>query len=129
MDALSFFILLAATFFAGIINSIAGGGSFLTFPALLMTGLNARAANITSTIALFPMQISTGYAGRRAAGDGPNLTLKELIVLSLIGGAIGGGLLLCTKPPTFARMVPWLILFATAVFAYGSFCKKPPEGH
>ncbi len=124
MTVLSLAVLFCACFAAGIINTLAGGGSFLTFPALLLTGLNARAANITSTIALFPMQLSTGYAGRKMAGDSPNLTLKELCGISLVGGAIGGGLLLLTTPPTFAKLVPWLILFATSVFAYGSFVKK-----
>jgi uncharacterized membrane protein YfcA len=127
MGIVSFIVLFLAMFVAGIINSIAGGGSFLTFPALLLTGLHARAANITSTIALFPMQISTGYAGRKMAGDGPHLTLKELCAISLVGGVIGAGMLLLTTPSFFARLVPWLILFATGIFSYGSFIKKPSE--
>ena len=56
-------LLLVAGFLAGTMNALAGGGSFLTFPALLLSGLDARAANITSTIALFPGQIATGWAG------------------------------------------------------------------
>ncbi|MDD4616294.1 MAG: sulfite exporter TauE/SafE family protein [Alphaproteobacteria bacterium] len=127
MTIASFVALFLACFAAGIINTIAGGGSFLTFPALLLTGLNARAANITSTIALFPFQVSVGYGGRKLAGNSPNLTLKELCVISIVGGAIGGVLLLLTTPPTFAKMVPWLIFFATAIFAYGSFVKKASE--
>ncbi len=77
-------------------NTIAGGGSFLTFPALLMTGLDPRAANITSTIALFPMQVGTGFAGRKHAGGTDALPFKALFVISLIGGIIGAGLLLLT---------------------------------
>ncbi|MDD3287856.1 MAG: sulfite exporter TauE/SafE family protein [Alphaproteobacteria bacterium] len=129
MIIVSFLIFFAAAFAAGIINALAGGGSFLTFPALLLTGLDARAANITSTIALFPMQLSTGYAGRKMAGDSPSLSLKELCGISLIGGVIGASLLLLTTPAFFAKLVPWLILFATVVFAYGSFRKKPDEIH
>jgi uncharacterized membrane protein YfcA len=106
-------------------NVIAGGGSFLTFPALLMTGLDPRAANITSTIALFPMQVSSGYAGRAMAGGTEHLSFKAFLIISLIGGILGALLLLLTPPAFFARLVPWLILFATAVFAYGSFFRKP----
>jgi hypothetical protein len=57
-------LLAVAAFAAGVMNALAGGGSFLTFPALMLTGLDPRAANITSTVALFPGQISTGLAGR-----------------------------------------------------------------
>ena len=58
-------LLLLAGFTAGTQNAVAGGGSFVTFPALLLCGLDARAANITSTLALFPGQLATGLAGRR----------------------------------------------------------------
>ena len=118
-------ILFAASFAAGIQNTVAGGGSFLTFPVLLLTGLDPRAANITSTIALFPMQVSTGYAGRKMAADTPHLSFKALFIISLLGGILGAGLLLLTPPAFFAHLVPWLILFATSLFAYGSFVKKP----
>jgi uncharacterized membrane protein YfcA len=118
-------IVSAAFFAAGIINAIAGGGSFLTLPALLLAGLDPRAANITSTIALFPMQVSAGYAGRKLAGGTEKLPLKALFAISLAGGTLGAFLLLLTPPVVFARLIPWLILFATLVFAYSSFFKKP----
>jgi len=121
---LSYLILAAAAFAAGIINSIAGGGSFLVFPALMMTGLDPRAANIASTLALYPMQVSTGFTGRKMAGGTPHLSFKALLILSLVGGIIGAVLLLLTPPSYFARLVPWLILFATGVFAWGSFRKR-----
>src|ERR1700761_3938149 len=89
-------VLAIASFAAGIINTIAGGGSFLTFPALLLTGLDARAANITSTIALFPMQVTTGYASRKMAGGTGQLPFKVLFAISLVGGVIGAILLLLT---------------------------------
>jgi len=127
MTTLTIFLLFAANFAAGIMNAIAGGGSFLTFPALLMSGLDPRAANMTSTIALFPMQVSTGYAGRNMVGGTPNLSFKMLFGISLVGGVIGAILLLLMPAIFFARLVPWLILFATALFAYGSFVKKPYE--
>jgi uncharacterized membrane protein YfcA len=124
MDITPLLVLAATAFAAGIMNTLAGGGSFLTFPALLLTGLDARAANITSTVALFPMQITTGFAGRKLAGGTAGLSFRTLIILSLIGGVIGAILLLLTPAAFFARLVPWLILFATAVFAYGSFYKR-----
>src|ERR1700753_1701478 len=103
-------ILSVAFICAGIVNAIAGGGSFMTFPALLLTGLDARAANITSTLALFPMQVTAGYAGRAMVGDAPNLSFRKMFIISLIGGTIGAILLLLTPSAVFARMLPWLIL-------------------
>jgi uncharacterized membrane protein YfcA len=121
-------LLLAVGLAAGVQNALAGGGSFLTFPALLFAGLDARAANITSTIALFPGQIATGLAGRRFVADAPSLGFRALCFISLAGGVVGALLLLLTPPSFFAHLVPWLILFATVVFAYGSFRARPAEG-
>ncbi len=120
-------VYLVASVAAGVVNTIAGGGSFLTFPALLFTGLDPRAANITSTIALYPMQISTGFAGRKNAGGTDHLRFRYLFLLSLLGGAIGAALLLLTPPLFFGKLVPWFILFATGMFAWGSFFKKPSD--
>ena len=120
--------LFAAAVFAGAQNALAGGGSFVTFPALLLTGLDARAANITSTIALFPGQVSTGWAGKRMVRRTPDLPLAALVGVSLGGGVLGALLLLATPASFFARLVPWLVLFATCVFAWGSFRKAPASG-
>jgi len=119
-------VLALAAFIAGIQNALAGGGSFLVFPALLVTGLDPRAANITSTIALFPGQMATGFAGRRHATGTPSLRFSVLVCLSLIGGALGAVLLLVTPVSIFAALVPWLVLFATVVFAWGSFFRRAP---
>ena len=117
-------IVLAAGLWAGLQNALAGGGSFVTLPALMLTGMSPLAANITSTVALFPGQVSSGLAGRKmVSGCGP-LPFKALFVLSLAGGALGGLLLLNTPSSIFARLVPWLVLFATTVFAWGSFFRK-----
>jgi len=121
-------LLFAAALWAGIQNALAGGGSFVTLPALILTGLDARAANIASTIALFPGQTTTGWVGRKMATGAAGLSLRALVVISLVGGAIGAGLLLATPSGFFARMVPWLVLFATGLFAYGSFFRKQSEG-
>ena len=118
-------MVAAAGFLAGVQNALAGGGSFITFPALLLAGLNPLAANMTSTIALFPSQITSAIAGRKLVGDVGPLTFKNLFIISLIGGIFGALLLLNTPASFFARLVPWLVLFATSVFAWGSFRKKP----
>ena len=118
-------VLFAASFLAGGMNALAGGGSFITFPALLLTGLDPRAANITSTVALFPGQITSGLAGKSLVTGVGRLPFMALATISLGGGAVGALLLLATPPAFFAELVPYLVLFATAVFAWGSFFRKP----
>jgi uncharacterized protein len=118
-------LLAVAALLAGIQNALAGGGSFLTFPALLLTGMDARAANITSTVALFPGQITTSLAGRRLVSGVGALSFPMLVAISLAGGVVGALLLLATPPAFFERLVPFLVLFATAVFAWGSFMRRP----
>ena len=113
-------LLAAAGFAAGVQNALAGGGSFLTLPALILAGADARAANITSTVALFPGQVATGLAGRSRVAGTPALAFRWLFVASLLGGAAGARLLLATPPAFFERLVPWLVLFATVLFAAGS---------
>jgi uncharacterized membrane protein YfcA len=114
-------LIFVAGIWAGIQNTLAGGGSFVTLPALILSGMSPLAANITSTVALFPGQITSGYAGRKLVSGAAGLSFRTLFVLSVIGGAAGGLLLLHTSPKVFARLVPWLVLFATAVFTWGSF--------
>ena len=112
-------VLFGACLWAGMQNALAGGGSFLTLPALIFTGMDARAANITSAVALFPGQIVTGWTGRTLVGSAAGLSFRALVLISLVGGALGA-LLLLTPPTLFARLVPWLVLLATALFAWGS---------
>lgn len=123
-DWLSFALLLAGATWAGAQNQLAGGGSFITLPALMLTGMDARAANITSTVALFPGQVTGGWMGRDHAEGTASLSLRTLVVISLVGGALGALLLLLTPSRIFAQMVPWLVLFATAAFGWGSFGRK-----
>ena len=120
-------ILLLAGIWAGTQNALAGGGSFVTLPTLILSGLDPRAANITSTIALFPAQVTTGLAGRKLVSGAERLSFRALFIISLIGGVLGALLLLATPPSFFAKLVPWLVLFATAVFAWGSFFRKTPK--
>ena len=116
-----FVILFIASIWAGAQNALAGGGSFITLPSLMLTGMDARAANITSTVALFPAQLVTGFTGRAHADTPPGLTMTTLFVISLLGGAAGAVILILTPPTIFARLLPWLVLFATLIFAWGSF--------
>jgi uncharacterized membrane protein YfcA len=123
-------ILFFASLWAGVQNALAGGGSFITLPSLMFTGMDARAANITSTIALFPAQVAMGWTGRKHVSGAAGLSFRVLAVVSIIGGGLGAVLLLVTPSSIFAHMVPWLVLFATAVFAWGSFGPKRKEaGH
>ena len=120
------FVFIAGLW-AGLQNSLAGGGSFITLPVLILTGMTPLAANITSTVALFPGQLTAGLAGRRLVSGAGAFPFWGLLVVSVIGGALGGLLLLNTPSSIFARLVPWLVLFATAVFAWGSFMRKPGQ--
>ena len=123
------YLLLAGTaLIAGTQNALAGGGSFITFPALLFFGMGARAANITSTVALFPGQVATGFAGRSHVSGAEGLSFKALTIISLAGGVVGAALLLATPESFFERLVPFLVLFATCVFAWGSFFRKESSG-
>jgi uncharacterized protein len=120
------FVILAGLW-AGLQNSLAGGGSFITLPVLIMSGMTPLAANITSTVALFPGQVTSGLAGIRLVTGAGRLPFWVLFAVSVFGGAIGGLLLLKTPSNLFAVLVPWLVLFATAIFAWGSFLRKPGE--
>ncbi|HEY0342389.1 MAG TPA: sulfite exporter TauE/SafE family protein [Steroidobacteraceae bacterium] len=125
-------ILFLASLWAGVQNALAGGGSFITLPSLMLTGMDARAANITSTVALFPAQVATGWTGRKHVQGVAGLPFRVVAIISLVGGALGAVLLLVTPPSFFAHLVPWLVLFATAVFAWGSFGPRregPPRLH
>jgi uncharacterized membrane protein YfcA len=126
----AFAILFVASAWAGMQNALAGGGTFITLPALMLTGMSALAANVTSTIALFPGQIASSWSARAHVSGAGGLSFRGLTVISLAGGVVGAVLLLVTPSRFFARLVPWLVLFATAVFAWGSFVprKGPAPG-
>jgi uncharacterized protein len=104
-----------AAFLAGIVNSIAGGGTLLTFPALIAAGLTPIVANATSTVALLPAALSSMVAYRGEL-TGATRWASLFAVPSLMGGAIGAVLLLHTSNAAFDHIVPWLVLGATALF-------------
>ena len=122
-----FIILFLGSFWAGAQNAVAGGGSFVTLPILMLTGLDARAANIASCIALFPAQAASAWKSWSMADGVGRLKLFHLLQLSLAGGGVGALVLLATPVKLFAGLVPWLVLFATAAFAWGSFGPKPEQ--
>lgn len=102
----------------GALNSVAGGGSFIAFPALLFTGVPPIPANATNTIALWTGATASGGAYRKRL-DVPPRVLIPLLAASLIGGVGGAFLLLKTPAHTFMRVLPWLTLGATLLFAFG----------
>ena len=112
-------LLLTAAFVAGALNAVAGGGSFLTLPALVFVGVPPVVANATGTVALLPGYAAGAWGFREDTAPPPGLSMKLLVVLSLIGGAIGAGLLLVTSNEVFSIVVPWLLLAATVLFAFG----------
>ncbi|HEX8707995.1 MAG TPA: sulfite exporter TauE/SafE family protein [Pyrinomonadaceae bacterium] len=108
-------ILFVAALAAGAINSIAGGGTLITFPVLIWLGLDAKMANATSTVALWPGLFGGLWGFRREMKDTRPLLIR-LGLTSVLGGAVGAALLILTPSATFERLVPFLIFFATALF-------------
>jgi uncharacterized protein len=123
LSAPNIFLLVAAGVLAGAINAVAGGGTFLTFPALVFTGIPSVSANQTSTIAVWPGQIAGFWAYRRIL-VAQRQTILVLGGVSLLGGALGALVLLATPVPAFDRLVPWLLLFATLIFAFGNQLRR-----
>ena len=105
-------VAFAAAFAAGAINSVAGGGTLISFPTLIWLGLNSVTANATNTVAIWPGSLGGMWGFRRELRTAHS-RLLALILPSLIGGLAGAWLLRYTPPALFARLVPFLILFAT----------------
>lgn len=116
---ISYALLIAAGFIAGAMNSAAGGGSFVTFPALVFTGVPSVSANATSTVALFPGAVAGSWAYRKDFHDIEGVSVKTLLPISVLGGFAGAMLLLFTPVHTFDVIVPWLLLLGTLAFAFG----------
>jgi uncharacterized membrane protein YfcA len=108
---------------AGVVNAIAGGGTLLTFPALLATGVPAVAANATNTVALFPGQLASSLAYRKHLAEERRRAIT-LAVPSLVGGLGGSVLLLALPEKSFEVAVPWLIVFACVLLALQGQLKR-----
>lgn len=127
-EALGALGLFVAGALGGALNSVAGGGSFLLFPALLVAGLPPVVANATTTVALWPAGISSAAAYRRELPR----DRRELAVLgaaSLVGGLAGAKLLLVTSDAAFVKLLPLLMLVASVVFTFGPRLTRRNAGH
>src|SRR5690606_11369374 len=129
MDTLSLALLAVAALGAGVLNAMAGGGSFLTFPALVATGVPPIAAHATSAMAVAPGYLGStlGFRDEIAAQPRRRLWLEMAIVA--LGGVLGALLLLVTPSHVFAGIVPWLLGFATLLFALGPRLTAWARGH
>ena len=121
IDAL---ILFAAGLLAGTMNALAGGGSFMSFPAMVLVGLPSVAANASSTVALVPGTLASAYAyttgtGKMGFRGLAGVPFAVVLGTSVAGGLVGAVLLLVTPVATFDAVIPWLLAFAAFTFAFG----------
>ncbi|MGW8393785.1 sulfite exporter TauE/SafE family protein [Pseudoduganella sp. HUAS MS19] len=111
------------TFFAGMLagamNALAGGGSFVSLPALIAVGVPPVQANASSTVALFPGGLASAWAYRDGLRPVGGVALRVLLAATLCGGLAGALLLLRTSPAAFAHLLPWLLLAASITLAFG----------
>jgi len=112
-------LVSAAGLAAGAMNAAAGGGSFLSVPALIYGGVSSVSANMSSTIALYPGAIASGWAYRKSIQPIHGVSVKALFASSLTGGFLGALLLLFTPTSAFDKILPWLLLTGSLVFAFG----------
>jgi uncharacterized membrane protein YfcA len=117
LTPLNIIVLFFAGMLASALNSVAGGGSFLSFPALLVLGIPPVNANTTNTVALWPGSVASVGAYRREFATGWR-GLVPLVVVSLFGGILGALLLLRTSQDTFAKLLPFLLAMATLLLAF-----------
>ena len=115
-----YLLLMGAGFAAGVLNSLAGGGSFLTFPSLVFAGVPAVVANASNTVALVPGAMASVFSYRTDIRRMNEQRLKSWWIVCIVGGIAGAVLLLFTSDRTFRQMAPWLLLFATLLFAFGA---------
>ena len=116
-------MLLGAATLGGVLNALAGGGSFITFPTLLFIQVPPVDANATNTVAMWTGLVASGSAYLHKL-EVPRRLLTALVVTSVLGGFAGGLLLLKTPQHTFLRLVPWLLLGGTLLFMFGNRLRK-----
>ncbi len=116
---LEMLVLVIAGFAAGALNAVAGGGTFISFPALVWIGIPPVMANATATLTALPGYIGSAWAFRHdMQAEGP-VGLWPMLGVAVLGGLLGALLLTVTSDEAFVGLVPWLLLVATAVFAAG----------
>jgi uncharacterized membrane protein YfcA len=116
---LSDFFLILAAFLGGALNSVAGGGSFITFPTLLFYGVPPVIANASNTVALFPASFAASWAYRKDFRQVRELKVWHCVLVGLGGGIVGAELLLKTPESSFVFLIPYLLFFATLLFTFG----------
>jgi uncharacterized membrane protein YfcA len=109
-------LLVLAGFGAGVFNGVAGGGTLITFPVLLAMGYPALTANVTSTVGIWPGYLGGSYGFRAEITDQRD-RVRQLALVAVVGAVAGAVLLLTTPSKDFARLAPWLVLFAAGLFA------------
>jgi uncharacterized protein len=115
----SMVVVLAAGFVAGAMNALAGGGSFVSLPALIAVGVPPVLANTSSTVALFPGGLASAWAYRDGLRPVGAVSLRALLAATVCGGLVGALLLLRTTSTAFAFVLPWLLLVASIALAFG----------
>lgn len=123
MEFISEIIILIAALAAGFVNALAGGGTLITFPILIATGIQPVTANITNTVALVPGTVG-GIIGQRKDFGTQKDSLIKLIPTAILGGIVGGVLILTTSERIFSSLIPYLILTATLLLALQTEIKK-----
>jgi uncharacterized membrane protein YfcA len=113
---LELIVLCTAGFAAGLLNAVAGGGTFLTLPALVWAGLPVVSANATATLVALPGYISSAWGFRKDMQTEGSLSLRAIYIIASIGALVGALLLIVTPNEVFSGVVPWLLLLATVLF-------------
>jgi uncharacterized membrane protein YfcA len=126
MDLTRAALLAGAAAIAGVINSIAGGGTLISFPAAIAAGMSPLVANATNAVALTPAALGSAWAYRRELARDKHV-LRALLLPSLLGGAIGAGLLLVTPQRVFDAAVPGLVLLATLLLLWQNLRRTRPQ--
>ncbi len=115
----SYLFIAGAGLLAGTMNALAGGGSFVSLPALISLGMPSVQANASSTVGLFPGAAASAWAYRDGLGPIGAVSLRPLLLVTVFGGALGALLLLWTPSVTFDYLLPWLLLIATFTLGFG----------
>ena len=118
-DVNTYLLLITAALGAGLVNSVAGGGQLLAFPAMVFAGVPSVMANASSSVALFPGLLAAALAYRRNFKSLEGIPFKSALAASIAGGVTGALLLLLTPQSIFDSIIPWLLLFSTGVFTFG----------
>jgi uncharacterized protein len=115
----SYILLFGAALLGGLLNSVAGGGMFIIFPALVFTGVPSIVANASSTVAVIPGVLASAWAYRHDFRSLESFPFATMLIVSIAGGIAGALLLLHTPQRTFDFIIPWLLLLATLLFIFG----------